>query len=223
MLHLLLAVALIPILHVTTMAVVGRAMGARLHWVSFGWGPMLFKGQNLHVRALPGMGSVRFSHSVEDGLPESDWHLALDRLSLPAQWLVTLSGCALLLALAVALHGYAAVEAFLALPAQLLAGAVSPFGDAQTLLREAADAVRSSSFAVLLALIAAKVAAFNLLPLPMLNGGAAVAALGRRLGLARHWPPAATHALICVYLALAALWALALGGYLLGLGMASLH
>lgn len=217
MLNLLLAVTLIPVLHIATIAGVGRAVGARLHQVSFGWGPVLFRGQGLLVRALPGMASARFSHSVEDGLPEADWHLALDRRSVPVQWLVTLSGCALLLGLAIALQGRAAVDAFMALPAQLLAGAVSPFGDAQAVLREADHAVRSSSLAVLLALMAAKVAALNLLPLPMLNGGAALAALGRRLGLARHWPPAATHALICVYLALVALWALALGVYLLGL------
>lgn len=217
LLSLLIAAALTVLAHIATIAIAGRAVGVRLLQVSYGAGPTLFQAPGFRLGALPISGSVRFSHSVQDQVPEADWRLALDRRSLLVQWGVMLSGCALVLGLAVALHGRMALEAFLALPAQLLAGAVSPLGEAQVLLARAADALRSSPFPVVLALVMAKFAAFNLLPLPPLNGGAAVAALGRRLGLASYWPPAANGALLCLWMAVMALWALALGAYLLKL------
>ena len=164
MFNLALAVAIVALLHVATTAVAGWAMGVRLHWVAYGCGPALLRTRGFHLRALPIGGAVRFFHSVEDGLPEGDWHQALDRRPVPVQWLVMLSGCF-----------------------------------------------------VLLALVAAKAAALNLLPLPMLNGGAALAALAQRVGVAGHWPIAATRALLVAWLVVVMICALALGRYVLTL------
>ncbi|WP_457444096.1 site-2 protease family protein [Roseateles sp. P5_E4] len=216
MLNLFLAIAAVTALHLLTMAAMGHAVGAQLLRISYGFGPALFTTGLFEIRALPIGGSVRFLHSVEDRLSEEEWPRALDRLSVPAQLLVVLSGCALLLGLAVALQGRAGIDAFLALPAQWLTGVISPLGDAQALLQRIAAFAESAPFAVILALLAAKVAALNLLPLPYLNGGAALAVLGRRLGLARWWPAAATRAAVFAWMAVLVLWLVALGGFILG-------
>jgi hypothetical protein len=86
-------------------------------------------------------------------------------------------------------------------------------GDAQALMRRAALGLQAAPFAVVLGVVAAKAAALNLLPLPALNGGAALAVLGRRLGVARLWPERATVALFFVWLAPVAAWFVALCAY----------
>ena len=211
--NLLLAALATLAVHLGTMALAGSALGVHLHWVTFGWGPQLLRVSRLRVGVLPVGGAVRFLHSVDDDVPEAEWHQALDRRSTAERLLVTLSGCAVLFALAIALQGRAAVEAFVALPGQLVAGTVSPFGEAQTLLRQIAAAAQSSSFPALLALVMAKCAALNLLPLPMLNGGAALAVLADRWGLARAWPPAGMRALLLLWVGVTLAWLVALGAY----------
>jgi len=214
-LNLLLAGALVAFIHLGTMAVVGSALGAQLLSVAFGAGPTLWRTPRFHLLALPIGGAVRFLHSVDDPVPEGAEHRALDRRPLLAQLATLLSGCAVLLALAVGLLGAGGIAAFLALPAQLFGGAISPFGDAQALLHQAALGVQAAPFSAVLGVVAAKVAALNLLPLQLLNGGAALAVLGRRLGVAGLWPAAAMHALFCVWAALALAWFLALGTYVI--------
>jgi len=216
MLNLLLAIAVVTAIHVGTMTLVGRLLGLRIMSVSYGAGPTLLRRRSLQLRAVPIASSVRFLHSVEDEAAEQDWPQAIDRSSLAAQLLIILSGCAMLLALAIGLAGAAASDAFLALPSQLLAGALSPLDRAQSLLGEVASTLQSSSLPTLLALVSAKCAALNLLPLPMLNGGAALAALAQSLGVKRLWPLAATRALLCVHAGLLALWGLALVAYVAG-------
>ncbi|KQV50518.1 hypothetical protein ASC95_14215 [Pelomonas sp. Root1217] len=213
MLNLLLAIPLVAVLHVATMAVVGSALGAQLQSVAFGFGPTVWRSSRFLVRALPIGGAVQFLHSSDGAVPEDAAHRALDRQPTLAQLATVLSGCAVLLALAIALLGAGAVDAFVELPAQLFGGAISPLGDAQVLLHQAALAAKASPFAVVLGVVAAKVAALNLLPLPLLNGGAALAVLGRRLGVARLWPERATVALFFVWLAPVAAWFVALCTY----------
>lgn len=213
MLNLLLAISLVALIHVATMAAVGSALGAQLLSVAFGFGPTLWRTPRFHLRALPIGGAARFLHTVDDRPPEDEQHRALDRRPTLAQLATVLSGCAVLMALALALLGAGAIDAFLALPAQLFGGAISPFGEAQALLHQAALAVQAAPFAAVLGVVAAKVAALNLLPLPYLNGGAAVAVLARRAGVARLWPVAATRALFFLWAALALAWFVALCAY----------
>lgn len=210
MFSVLLAAAAATLIHIATIALVGQALGVRLRQVSFGFGPTLLHLRGWRLKLLPFSGSVQFWHSETDDLPKDEWHGAIDRQPVAAQLLVTLSGCAALFALALVLLGRPAVDAFLAMPGQYLGGALSPLDRAQTLLSEVVGMAKSASFLTLFALTAAKVAAVNLLPLPPLNGGAALAVLGRRAGLARLWPVAMTRAALCLWLAVMASWAVAL-------------
>ena len=86
---------------------------------------------------------------------------------------------------------------------QYVAGALSPFGQAQRLLRLAAEAAGGLDFMPLLGLVAAKTAAFNLLQ-----------ALFERTELARRWPPQATQAALLVFLGSVLSWVVALAAFL---------
>ncbi len=67
-------------------------------------------------------------------------------------------------------------------------------------------AILQLPFKALLGHVAAKFAAFNLLPLPATNGGQALTFIGRRFGLDRIWPARLTHILVLAYLALGLSW-----------------
>jgi hypothetical protein len=67
-----------------------------------------------------------------------------------------------------------------------------------------------------LAVVAAKFAALKALPLPALNGGDVVAAVARRAGIGRWWPPQVTVALLLALLGAGLSWLVALAVYVLG-------
>jgi Zn-dependent protease len=112
--------------------------------------------------------------------------------------------------LAMVLLGGGVVEAACSAPLDLIAGALSPWNEAQRLLHGLVDFARTASLPVLVGVTAAKIAVFNLLPLPMLNGGAAIAAIGQGLRLERFWPAFATTILLFVYLGVLLSWASAI-------------
>jgi hypothetical protein len=100
-------------------------------------------------------------------------------------------------------------------PYQFFAGAWSPLDKAQSLLSAGSAFVRNAGFIVLLSVIAAKHCALNAMPLTALNGGDAVSAIARHIGLTRWWPKRATMPLFfCLFGAFIS-WALAIVVYVL--------
>ncbi len=178
--------------------------------VSLGFGPTLFETEGYCLKAIPLGGSIKVLHTEIDIVTESESHTAIDQRSTTEQLAVTLSGCISLLLLAVALNGMDVLDAFIKFPSQILAGAASPTDIAQTLLQSTAFALQDPVFSDTLALVAAKFAALNLLPLPLINGGAAIALLAKRVGLSHWWPEAATHLLLLVWLGLLSSWFVAI-------------
>jgi len=85
-----------------------------------------------------------------------------------------LSGCAALLALAAAIMGRHAPFDVLGFWQQLLVGALSPFTRAQTVLVDLGGYLSELDQVSILAAVSFGATAFNLLPLPILNGGNAV-------------------------------------------------
>jgi Zn-dependent protease len=81
------------------------------------------------------------------------------------------------------------------------------------LLHRAVAFASSASFGSVLAVTAAKLAAINLLPLPALNGGAAIATLSRRMAFNKWWPPFATIALAFVGGIISGAWCAAIIAY----------
>ncbi|MGM3277691.1 site-2 protease family protein [Ralstonia sp. 24A2] len=207
------AFVLCTLLHLTTFAVVGTAFRIPVREMTLGFGPQLIRLGRVRIRLLPLGGSVRFKDLSEDGLTEDDLLGALDTQPLWMQLVLALSGGIMLLAVALALLQLEALPTFIHGFAQIVLGALSPAGDAQTFLAQAHQAILQGPFTMLLGGVAAKFAAFNLLPLPATNGGQALAFIGRRLGLARTWPAQLTQLLMLAYLALVLSWAAALVTY----------
>ncbi|GAQ29722.1 MULTISPECIES: site-2 protease family protein [Ralstonia] len=211
----IVALALCTLLHLTTFAAVGTALRIPVREMSLGFGPQLFRLGRLRVRLLPVGGHVRFKDLGEDGLTEDDLLGALDTQPLWMQLALSLSGTVTLLLVALVLLRLEALPAFINGFAQIVLGALSPVGDAQTLLAQAHQAILQLPFTALLGYVAAKFAAFNLLPLPVTNGGQALTFIGRRLGLGRIWPARLTHILVLAHLALGLSWVGALMVYVL--------
>lgn len=210
MLWLLLAIPLCVALHVSAMAGLASMIGVTVREVSVGLGPTLIRLGRFRLGLVPISGHVRLRSTREEDVPAEEIRSALEGGSLARQISLVLAGPLFLLALALAISGLHALAAFMNLPWQVIAGATSPFGAAQTMLGDAASFLRSASPTLILGVVISKFACLNLLPLPSMNGGAALATLGRAIGVARFWPQSATSALLFVWLGVLVLWLLAL-------------
>ena len=207
---LILVLILCLCIHLLSIAAAGSLMGVTVRELSLGFGPTVFKTGRFKLGLIPTGGYVRFKDSREEDIPPQEMGTALDGQSTWRQLLITLSGCAVLLALSAATLGISAAQASWAGARDFLQGGLSPAGQAQRLLLDAAAFVASASSVSLFGVVAAKLAAINLLPFPALNGGAAIAVVGRGLGLARRWPAAASRWLLLAYVAIALAWIAAL-------------
>jgi len=198
------------LLHLATIAATARAFGVGIRTVSLGFGPRVVGIGSLRICALPAGGYVRLVDSREGPLGPGEKARAFDGKSPLAQIVVSLSGCGALILAAVVLAGPGAWRAAAAAPLQFILGAASPFGEAQDLLRGMWTFSASASTASVFGIVAAKMAGINLLPLPALNGGAAVAVLARATGLHKVWSPASTQALLLLLVAALGSWLVAI-------------
>jgi membrane-associated protease RseP (regulator of RpoE activity) len=158
---ILLAISLSLLVHVLFTALTGWLMGAKVEKITIFSGPKLFrtkiKGIEVAMYCIPTGSSVGFKH--------------LDKLKTPARIIVAASGSLILLLLASNLLGLnRGYQSFLSGFTQFFAG-VMPLSRGQYLLGRLAETANNEPVPTLLAVIAVKIAAFNLLPLPALNGG----------------------------------------------------
>jgi membrane-associated protease RseP (regulator of RpoE activity) len=161
------------------MAIVGWVLGAKIEVVSLFSGPRLLgakiAGVDFRISSLPIGGYVKFygdtteSDVIAAGKAFRDLHpvkrIFIERIFIAA------SGPLALLLLAANLIGLGHVaRPFISGFAQFFSGALMPFNQGQYLLHRLSD-IATTSVPLFLALMAVKMAAFNLLPLPVLNGG----------------------------------------------------
>jgi membrane-associated protease RseP (regulator of RpoE activity) len=209
----LLCVLASVVIHLGMIAAVGVAIGVTLRVFSLGFGPTVFRAGRFRVGLVPLGGYVNLLDSRREEVPPDEMQTALDGKSTLEQLLVVLSGCVALLVIGCAVAGEAAVRAFLSFPGQFFAGALSPLREAQPLLAASSAFISEAPALRLFGVVAAKLAALNLLPLPMLNGGDAIAVLGRRLGAHRWWPPGVTVLFYLAYMGCCLSWLVALVAY----------
>jgi membrane-associated protease RseP (regulator of RpoE activity) len=207
---IVLAIVLCVFVHISACAAAGAGLGVTPVTISYGIGPVILRGRRILIKALPLSGYVKFKELDDLPLDPADTRNAFDTQTPGVQLLIAASGCIALLLIALAAAQFAGLRAFAAGFVQIIAGALAPMGHAQTLLAQAWQAVAGLPFLMVLGLVAAKLAAFNLLPLPALNGGFIAATVGRRIGLARLWPAALTQLLLLAFIAVIASWAFAL-------------
>ena len=206
MLWLVVAIPLCVAAQLAAIAAFSASIGITVRELSIGLGPTLLRTKRLRIGILPIAGHVRLRSIHEEDVPADERGSTIDGGPVVKQIAVSLVGCSVLIALAYALVGSRALEAFLKMPVQFVAGALSPLGIAQSLLSESGVFLREAPAMAIIGVVAAKFAAVNLLPFPALNGGAALAALGRATNVARLWPAKATSALLAFWLGLLGLW-----------------
>jgi membrane-associated protease RseP (regulator of RpoE activity) len=171
--RLALTVYALSLLHVAAFAVIGRMLGMAVYEVSFGMGWRLLHFHVLDfpitLRALPLGGFARFEPDDDPDHLESPPGRAFAGFHPLGRVAVYASGGAALLSLSVLLLGGEAMGAFLRGFGQCLGGALSPRSEGRADIALATGLLLQSP-RVAVGVLAAKIAAFNLLPMPALNG-----------------------------------------------------
>lgn len=182
-----IALLIANVLPTVAAAVLARALGLAVPRVDLGvWRPRLrSRIGSTAVTLTPWQ--LSSSYLIKDAADQDDYPTTPGRLfgsvNPPGRALIVVSGPLLLLLATVPVLGASAFAAFAAGFGQIVAGALSPFGEAQALLagfRETAAATPVRSVAI----VVTKLAAFALLPIPPQPGGNALLQLlrGHRAG-----------------------------------------
>lgn len=209
-----LAVALCLALHLGAIALAAMRFGIPIRQIDYGLGPTLLRIGKLRIKPLPFGGGIQLKHTETEWLEGDAKRDALDVQPRATRALIAAAGPCALLMLALLVFPFDGLRSFGSGFVQYIEGALSPFAHAQQLLRLAHEAAEGQAFLPLLALVAAKVAAFNLLPFPGSSGAFLLQILFERSPLGRHWPPQATQATLLLFLGLTLSWLLALAIYL---------
>ena len=209
-LQLLVGAYIVSMLHVLFIALCARLHGVPIKLISLGIGPTLATRGRVRLALVPG-GFVRLKDTRSDsGLDPRDHPDAYDQQPRLVQVSLALGAPLLLLALCLVVLGETATHAFLRAFEQMFKGALSPLGVAQSYLVDFERFASSNAFVSVVALIGAKAAAYNLLPLPTLNGGDALLALCRPASRVGRLEERARIASAWLLLALMLSWLLAL-------------
>lgn len=160
---LLASIVISIVVHVLGMAAAGWLIGAEIETISLFYSPRILRSKfgstEFTVGLIPFGGFVKFNDNFQKVHP-------LKRM------FVASSGCVLLLIVAsVALGFSGAFHKFLSGFAQVLFVVLSPRSYGSQLLSSGYDFLKISPFLACLGLVASKMAAANMLPLPVLNGG----------------------------------------------------
>ena len=184
--EVLLAICILAAIQVAAIAAAGFASGVAIRQISFGAGPRLLQFGKCVVRAFPFAGWVKFKDTrADDGVDTSAERTNLDAYNHQlriVQAAITLAGPASLAAVALILAQEKGLSEVLTGFRQIFAGGLQPLSVAQTYLSATQSFAANGGFGALTVVLAAKFAAFNLLPFPMLNGGQALLALLRKPG-----------------------------------------
>lgn len=171
------AVAMGAVVHLGAMAVAAEAFKVAVHQVVIGWGPALFSFGRWTLKLLPFGGFVKVRDTRDE--PPHEWQElapadAINGRSRTVQAAILLSGPVALVLLAVAVRGADGLWSTAAGFTQILRGALD-HDYAHELFDKLGETAQHGLLPVF-AITAAKIAAFNLLPLPALNGGQALIA-----------------------------------------------
>jgi len=209
MIFLKIFVACVPTIYLPTLivALLGHLCGVVVEKVNFGIGPAMATGRLWVLRLLPLTASVHFKDTSElDHPTEADFQGALDRQRLWLKLALAMCGPGALLLLSAMLLGPSAFELFISGFSQCFRGALNPLSDAQGYLSSFHYALISKPFAYIVGLMAAKFAAFNLLPIGATNGSAVIAYIARACFPSARWPARMHQWLVLPLLFFASSW-----------------
>lgn len=212
--QLLLCLLIFMLIHISVMAACARLFGITVRSISYGVGPTLLSWGKVRVKLLPLAGNVVLKDTREEALYDDDPCLdAYNFQPLWKQFVLPLSGVAVLLALSLGIMGASGWERFVSAFGQIFHGALAPLSTAQELLGEGETFARTHGFALVFALFSLKLCAFNLLPFAGLNGGQALLAIARGGRAFVAWEETLTKWMLLPGLAILLAWAAALAVY----------
>jgi len=180
--QILLCFILLIVLHVSAMALMAMAFGVSVREVSFGQGKPIFTHGKVTVRAFPFGGFVRFKDSRTESIDAPSPTETADEFNHQprvVQAIIPLAGVGALALVAALIQPATGISEIVSGFRQIVAGALGPLSTAQAYVQATYQLAASQGFLALLAVLAAKTAAFNLLPFPTMNGGQAILALLR--------------------------------------------
>lgn len=200
--------------HVCVMALVAHALGITVRQVSLGFGPTLVEHGRLRLGYLLLGGFVKLKDSRAEPVPESETGNAWNHQPIWKQISIPLSGCLALLMFGLAILGGEGWRAFLKGFSDATLGSLGPFSTAQEFLSNGERYFHAQSLLASAALLSMKFCAWNLLPLPSLNGGQILIVLAKRGSPHEYkWEDKLNQWLILPFLYLSLAWILALGWY----------
>lgn len=162
-LAVIISITVSMFVHVWSMALAGWLVGAEIQAVGVGFGPRMLQFKTgtvcINIHYIPTGGSVKFGDSFQNIHP-------IKRV------FISVAGCLGLLCLASISFGIP--ETFIKFQngfGQFFYGAISPRAVGSELLNELYSFLKVNSFFACVALVATKLAAANMLPVPIFNGG----------------------------------------------------
>ena len=168
------------------MVLVARAIRIPLYGIHYGVGPTLlqktFGRTHLTLRLLPVAGHVQLEPAEDvvvdwEPQPRPRWPV-LPQVSRLGKAILYASGCSALLVFGMMILGPSEALASLWRGfGQILGGALDPFGRGSDNVRLLGQLLSSAPFLACAAVVSIKAAAFNLLPIPPLNGSQIVQSL----------------------------------------------
>ena len=171
---LLASISAALLLHLLALAVTAKLCGVNIVEFKFGIGPKICDVSKVSVRLIPIAGYVKMIDSRESALKKGEERYAYDHKPKLIRVLIALSGCVFLFTAAFIFLGKEAIHIFIGSFSNLLTGAFSPFGSAQEYIESTRTFILSSTPIVVFSATAIYVSAYNLFPLPALNGGHAL-------------------------------------------------
>lgn len=152
---------------------VASRFGVRIIKMTLGVGPKLFKRGKFEITPLPLAASVSMLDTRASGDVSEREH-AYDHRPRLVRVSIQLSGPIAILLAAIALRGSAGWTSFLRGFEQLLSGAIAPASRGVELVDGYTQLAEKTGFVAALGVLLAKLAAANLLPIPIVGGGAAL-------------------------------------------------
>lgn len=171
--RLLLCSAMATIIHLLGIGLIGAVSGGRIERIGLFFGPPLLSTTintvEVKIGGIPTGGYVAFE-GMDLDVPRE--HSRYRQLPLFSRLLVSVGGPLALVAVScLLLGGDRGWSSFTSGFPQIILGSIAPLTTGQKLLSQYFALLRGANFFVL-GLMMAKMAAFNLLPVPTLNGGA---------------------------------------------------
>ena len=175
MFELLFSLTLSVIVHISTMALFGHLYGITITEISYGFGFKLITFKKVSVKSFPIGGYVKFADSRDEETQQLAPQQFFNHKPRYVRAAITLSGCLLMLLISILILGsQRAFEIFIQTYQQVFIGAIGPVTAGKDYIHQISSFIAANSLLTIYAATQLKVAALNLLPLPILNGGQAL-------------------------------------------------